>query len=426
MNVVDTMMSGRIDAVTLGSVAVGASAWSSIALFTTGVLMVVHGVIGHLDGADRRSEMADTLLQALWVALGLAVAGGLFLWCFEPILRLVDVEAELVAPSVAYLRALSFGVPAMALYLALRFFCEGIGESRPTLVFGLVGLGANVVANGVLMFGWLGGPRLGALGCGLATTVVWWLQLAAMVAYLRISRRHGDLGVLRRLGAPRLGQVREMLRIGLPIGGAIFLEASMFSIAALLVGSLGTTAMAGHQVALSFAALTFMLPLGISMAMTVRVGRADGRRDRVGVRRVALAGALLILACQTVSASLMLLVPRTIASIYTAEESVIALAVHLLGFAALFQLSDGLQVGAAGSLRGLRDTRVPMAMTFVAYWGCGLPTGYWLGIVRGWGAGGLWIGMTIGLTVAGILLGVRFLRLTRAGSKRFAESYSGV
>lgn len=413
MNFVDTVMAGRLGSVTLGAVAVGSSSVAAILLFMTGVLMVVQATVAHLEGANRRAEMAAYLHQAAYVSLFLAGGGGLLMWNFRPVLEALAVQPELVFDAAGYLRMLTWGLPGLALYLVLRFFCEGVGHSRPTLAIGVLGLLVNIPANALLMFGGLGIPAMGARGCGLATSVVWWSQCVAMAVYVARASHLRDVDVLRGASAPRLAEMREIVRIGLPIGGAIFLEASMFSVAALIVGSIGTLEMAGHQVALNFAALTFMVPLGIAMATTVRVGNADGRGDREAVLRVAGAGFALTLICQVVSATLMVTVPGWIATIYTSEPGVVAIAVQLLAFAALFQLSDGLQVSAAGALRGLRDTRIPMLLTLVAYWGVGIPLGYWLAIVRGAGPSGLWLGMTAGLTAAGVLLSARFRRITR-------------
>ena len=204
--------------------------------------------------------------------------------------------------------------------------------------------------------------------------------------------------------------------MGLPIGVAVFVEISMFAAVALAIGSLGTAPVAGHQVALNFVAVTFMVPLGISMAVTVRVGHAVGRGDPGAVRFTALVGGGMAMAAQAVSASVMLLLPRQVAAIYTDDPAVIAVARDLLVLAAVFQLSDGLQVSAAGALRGLKDTRVPMLVIVVAYWLVGILLGWLLGFFLGFGARGLWMGLIAGLTLAATLLAARFLRVTWASA----------
>jgi MATE family multidrug resistance protein len=298
-------------------------------------------------------------------------------------------------------------------YLTLRCLSEGLGATRPTLYFALLGLPVTVVANRALMYGELGLPALGAVGCGWATALVWWAECLGIVVYVGLNRRYRDLELFGRLDRPRWRPIAEILGVGLPIGVSIFVEGSLFAAVALVIGSLGTEVVAGHQVALNFAAITFMVPLGLAMAVTVRVGNAAGRRDPAGVRFAALVGVGMGMLWQVAGAAVMLAFPRQVAAIYTDDPRVIAVAVELLFLAAVFQLSDGLQVGSAGALRGIKDTRVPMAITVVAYWLVGLPCGYWLAFGRRMGAAGMWIGLIAGLTLAAVLLVLRFVRVTR-------------
>ncbi|HEX2253753.1 MAG TPA: MATE family efflux transporter [Thermoanaerobaculia bacterium] len=412
LNFVDTVMAGNLGPRELAAVAVGGSVWGALQLFDFGVLLAVPPTVAQMDGAGRRERVGPFVRQAAWLALALAAVTALALWNARPLLELVEVEPEIVPLAAGYLRALAWGVPAWALYLLLRFTSEGTGATRPILYFGLLGLPVNAFANWVLMYGHLGMPRLGAIGCGHATAVVWTAQLVAMTIYVRRHRRYRDLALFARLEPPARRRLAEVLRLGLPVGLMLFVEASIFTVVALAIGSLGTVAVAGHQVAFSFAALAFMVPLGISMAITVRVGHAVGRRDPSAVRRAAGVGAALALASQAVAAALMLLFPRAVAGFYTNDPAVLAVAVDLLFFAALFQLSDGLQVCAAGALRGVKDTRVPMAIVVVAYWLVGLPLGLGLAFPGGLGPRGLWIGLIAALTVVGLLLAVRFHRVS--------------
>lgn len=438
MNVIDTVMAGHLSATTLAAVALGSSLWSALNLFLIGVLLAVPSFVSQYEGeADLERPEADLerpeaargritpfLHQSGWIALGLALGAVVLAWLAEPVLWLMEVEAGLIPIVTGYLRALSWGIPGWVLYLLLRFLSEGLGASRPTLYFGLLGLPVNALANAVLMYGWGPVPALGAVGCGHATSLVWWLQGLGVVVYVLRHPRYRSLELFRRPSPPRWGQLREILAVGVPIGVAIFLEGSLFTVVALIMGSLGTLTMAGHQVALNFAALTFMVPLGLSMAVTVRVGNAVGRRDTDGVLAAGLAGLGLALGTQSVSALVMLGFPRIIADVYTDDPRVIGVAVNLLFLAAVFQLSDGLQVAAAGALRGLKDTRLPMILTAVAYWVVGLPVGWWLAF-RGvpgsppLGAPGLWIGLIAGLTVAAVLLVGRFLAVARAFRERY-------
>jgi MATE family multidrug resistance protein len=421
MSFTDTVMAGRLDAAALGAVAVGSSVWASIMLFSTGVLMVLAPSVAQAEGAGERHRVAPLTRQTFWVSLGLAAIAMVVAANLRPFLELLRVEPVIVPAAAGYLEALCWGVPAWAVYMVLRNMSEGLGATRPTLYFGLLGLAVNVPADWVLMYGKLGLPALGAVGCGYATAGVWWLQLTGLAIY--VGRRPGyrDLDLFGRLEPPSREAIGRILRLGLPVGVSLLMEVSMFTMVALMIGTMGTVMVAGHQVTLNFAALTFMVPLGLSMATSVRVGNALGRRDPAGVRLAARAGYALALCSQTVSATLMLAVPGWIAGIYTDDPAVVAIAVQLLFLAAIFQLSDGIQVSSAGILRGLNDTRVPMLITIVAYWLVGLPLGAVLGFRLELGARGMWIGMIAGLTAAALLLALRY----RAISRRLPAALAG-
>ena len=424
LSVIDTVMAGNLSAETLAAVAVGSSVWSSLNVFLLGVLMSVSAFVAQDDGEgteEARARIAPFTRQALWVALGLAAGSMLVAVSVRPVLTAVDIPAHLVPTITGYLRALTWGMPAWTLYLTLRFFSEGLGATRPTLWIGLLGLPTNVFANWVLMYGGLGMPALGAVGCGHATAVVWCLELAAMAVYVALHGRYREHPVITGFDPPRLAAIREILRVGVPVGIALLAEVGMFTAVALLMGSLGTVTVAGHQVALNFTALLFMIPLGISMAVTVRVANAVGRRDAEGVRRAGWVGVGLALGTQSLHALLMLTLPRAIAGLYTDDPAVIEVAAGLLFFAALFQISDGFQISSSGALRGLKDTRVPMLITAVAYWGIGIPTGLALAFPLEMGAKGLWIGLITGLTAAAVPLCWRFAVVSGRLSERWSN-----
>ncbi|MCP4203578.1 MAG: MATE family efflux transporter [bacterium] len=414
MTFVDTVMAGRLSAEALASVAAGAAVWHTIMLAGMGVLLAVSPSVAHLEGAGEHQEIGPLVRQALWIAAGLTVLTvGVGLGA-GPLLRVLEVDPSLHPTILGYLRALLWGAPAMYAFLALRFLCEGMEISRPVMYFGFIGLGVNVVANYGLIYGRWGLPALGAVGCGYATSAVWCTEFIGLVVYIRRHPKLGSLGIFDHFEWPRADWIRELLRLGAPIGFSFFVEVSMFAGVALLMGSISAVAVAGHQIAINVASTTFMVALGISLATTVRVGNALGRGDLEGARRSGWLGIQVALAVQVLSAVVLVTFPRAIATIYSVDEGVIGIAAQLLVLAAVFQLSDGLQVSAAGALRGLKDTRGPMIVTVVAYWLIGLPFGYWLCFHRDLGPRGLWIGIIGGLTVAGVLLAARFRQLSRS------------
>ncbi|MFU8877109.1 MAG: MATE family efflux transporter [Wenzhouxiangellaceae bacterium] len=413
MNFVDTVMAGRLGKVDLGAIAIGSSIWAAGLLFVLGVLMSVSPAVSQLEGSGRRRQAGAMTRQAIWIALPLALLIAVMARNAGGVMRLLEVEPAVAGLSMGYLQAMSWGAPAMTLMLVLRFFSEGAGYTRPTMYIGLLGIACNIPLNYMLMFGKLGFPALGAVGCGWATAIVFWLQLLALAGYIAARRQYKPFGLFQRFDRPSWREIGGLLKVGIPIGVMIFFEGSMFVAAALLIGTLGALPIAAHQVAINFASMAFMVPLGLAGAITVRVGNAIGRNDPEGARRAGLVGIGIAALFGLFSATLMFLFPAWIARIYTVDREVIELAASLLLLAAVFQISDGIQAAAAGALRGYKDTRIPMLYSVFSYWLVGLSLGAWLTFSRQWGAAGMWVGLIAGLSVAAILLGSRFLRISR-------------
>ncbi len=409
-NVIDTVLAGHVSAHVLGAVAVGTNIWSLALISGIGVMMAVPPSVAQLDGAGRRPEVGAVIRQALWLALGM----GMLLWFAvrhaEPLIDLIGVTPSLRHDVMRFLLAISWGAPAMTCYFALRGLSEGLSLTRPSMYFGFGGLALLIPLGYVLMFGKLGIPPQGAYGCGVATAIVLWLEMLGFAVYVLRHRNYRGLGLLDRFEWPHWHRIGVLLHIGGPMAVTLLAEAGLFVATALVISTLGEEVIASHQVALNIASLFFMIPLGLAMAITVRVGNAVGRGDAAGVRYAGFCGIGLTLFTQLVSAALMLSLPHIIAAIYTSDPAVIALAVQLIMLAGLFQLSDGIQVASNGALRGLKDTRVPMAITLFAYWGVGMPTGWWLAFDHDLGARGMWMGLIAGLSVAALLLFARFWR----------------
>jgi multidrug resistance protein, MATE family len=243
--------------------------------------------------------------------------------------------------------------------------------------------------------------------------MVLWLELIAFAVYIATHRNYRGLGLWDHFEWPNLRRIGELLHVGAPMAVSLLAEAGLFVAVALGISRLGDDVVASHQVAINVASLFFMIPLGLAMAITVRVGNAVGRGDAQGVRYAGFCGIALNLVTQLVSAAVMFTLPHAIAGLYTDQANVVELAAKLLLLAGLFQFSDGIQVASNGALRGLKDTRVPMAITLFAYWGVGMPVGWWLAFGRGLGARGMWMGLIAGLSAAAVLLFVRFWRSAR-------------
>ena len=408
---VDTLMAGRVSANDLAAVAVGASIWVPLYLFMTGVLMSATPILSRHLGGEAYHRINPLAQQGIWLAMGLGALSALILRSVAPVLVWMDVDPAIRPMVSGYLDALSWGMPGAALMLAMRSYTEAMNHTRPVLLFSVTGLLINIPSNYVLIYGKLGFPAMGGVGCGWATSLVMWSMALMMLIYTHRHPvyRHAPLNLRQRhFDVPSLGY---MLRLGLPVGLTIFFEVSIFAIIALLIGSLGAQIVASHQIALNFTSLIFMIPLSFAIAATVRVGHARGRHDLVSLRHAVQVAHIITLVVGVVASLSLVLARQWIPHIYTDNRGVIELASHLLLFAALYQISDALQVCANGCLRGFEDTGWPMVMTLFAYWGVGLPLGYALGLtslfVEPMGPAGFWIGLVAGLTVAAILLGLR-------------------
>ena len=419
MGFVDAVMAGRVGPRDLAAVALGNSIWIPVFLLMLGILLATTPKVAQRFGANSHQEIGPIVRQALWLALITGLCAAFILLAAEPLLHLMNVAPDLIEPCMGYLHGIASGMPAAGLYCVLRNFSDGLGRTRPSMVLGLCALALNIPINYVFIYGHLGVPAMGGVGCGWATAIVMWFMALGMVAWTWRGAVYQSSRVYSHFEWPQWAIIKRLLSVGLPIGIAVFAESSIFAVIALLIGSLGATVVAGHQIALNFSSLVFMIPYSLGMAITVRVGQALGRQQPREARFVAGVGMGTALVWACISASLILLLRQQIATVYTADPMVIEVATMLLMFAALYQFSDVIQVTAAGALRGYQDTRVTMILTLFAYWGIGLPVGYALGLTD-WlgpanGPSGLWQGLIVGLTCAALMLSVR---LTRSAKKR--------
>ena len=412
---VDNVIAGRHGTNTLAGVAVGTAMFWLPMMVPMGTLMALPPSVSQLDGAGRRAEVGPLFRQALWLSVMLGVLLFVLLTLSVHALAPMGIAPEVRPTATAFLQGIRWGIPALTLYFCMRYLCDGLHWTLPTMVFGFGGLLVLLPLGYAMTFGAFGFPEMGARGLGLASATMMWLQVAGFVVYLARSRRFAALRLFERFDPPRWQGIAPLLRTGLPIGVTVAMEGGLFIATALLIGRLGELEVAAHQIAINVATLCFMVPFALAEATTVRVGHAIGAgHGSQGVRRAAYAGMVLVLATQATSAAILLGWHDAIAAIYTRDLAVASLAGTLLLFAAAFQFPDGLQVLSAGALRGLKDTRVPMFIAAFAYWGVGMPLGAGLGLGLGWGPRGMWLGLIAGLLVAAVLMGWRFLRSSRA------------
>ena len=411
MTFVDTSMAGQYSAQDLAAVALGSSIWLPVYLLVRGIIMATTPVVAQLYGARKINSIATPVRQACWIALLTSSLSILLLLNTGPLLDVLHIESDVAVITQRYLGALTWGVPAIFFYQVLTCYCEARSLTKPGMLFSFAALLLNIPVNYVLIYGRFGFPELGGVGSGYATSVCYWLMVVLMVLYTRFDHRHRDVALYQRWEWPDVSLIGKHLKLGVPMGLTIFFEASIFSAVALVIGNLGAVVVAGHQVALNFSSLLFMVPLSISMGITVRVGQALGAGRFRDARFISFAGISTTLFTAFLSALLMGLLPEAIASIYTQDPAVKLLAAELLLFGAMFQFCDGVQVASNGALRGYKDTRVPMIMILIACWGVALPFGYVLGLtdwlVEPMGPHGLWIGLVTALTLAAMFLTFR-------------------
>ncbi|RUR55954.1 MATE family efflux transporter [Vreelandella populi] len=435
MSVVDVMMTGRYNATSLAAVSVGASLWMPLMLFITGTLMGLTPIVAHLLGGKRNDAIRPAVHQGLWVALVLGIIAAILLrTSVMPIFEWMEVPTQVAQESAAYLSAVAFGMPGIALFQALRAFSDGMNHTRPSLWISLIGLAINIPANYLLIYGGDGLvdlfgngvpenllqlPALGAFGCGIATAISMWTMTLAMMFYTRRGRAYKGVSLWERLTLPQLSGIKELIVVGMPIGVAIFVEVTLFTLIALFIASLGEVTVGAHQIALSYTSILFMLPLSLSMALTVRVGNTLGQNRLSLARQVAWNGVVVSILIAAFNSLFLWLTARPVIALYTSNPEIQALTLSIIALAVIFQLSDSLQVNLAGALRGYKDTRIVMVITVLSYWIVGLGGGHWLGthgingVSEPLGVHGYWIGLIVGLSTATVLLGWRLKWISR-------------
>lgn len=427
MTATDVMMMGRLGANTVAAGALGSNLYFAPLMFGLGLMLATSPMMASELGRRRHSvrDIRRTVRQGLWTAIAVCVPMWAMLWNAEAILLAMGQQPDLSAAAGGYMRTLMWGILPFYGYIVLRSFISALERPGWALVIVFVAVGFNVLANWCLMFGNLGFPAMGIAGSGLATTLSNLLMFGGLAAVVSIDGRFRRFSLFGRFWRADWPRFRELGHLGLPIGATLVFEVAVFNGATFLMGLIGAAALAAHSIAMQLASLSFMVPLGLAQAATVRVGRAFGGHDREGVRRAGWTAYVMGVGFMALTALAMIVAPRTLVGLFLDLDTptnlpVIELAVSFLMIAALFQVADGGQAVAAGMLRGLHDTKVPMVYAGIGYWGIGLLLGVGLAFQGGLAGFGLWIGLATGLTVVALLLLVRWLRRERLGLVSFA------
>ncbi|ODQ00727.1 MULTISPECIES: MATE family efflux transporter [Salinivibrio] len=421
MGFVDTVMAGGYSATDMAAVAVASSVWMPAILFGIGLLMAMVPMIAQLNGASKDDQIPYQFQQGLYMALFLSIPIGLVLYKAGVIINLMDVEAALTDKTIGYLHAVIWAVPAFLVFQAIRNLCEGMSMTIPAMVIGFIGLAANIPLNWMFVYGKLGAPELGGVGCGVATAIVYWLMAVLMWIYVVFSKKLSTLQLFVSLYAPAFKEQIRLFRLGFPVAASLFFEVTLFAAIAILIAPLGPITVAAHQVAINFSTMIFMLPMSLSAAVSIRVGHLLGKRTTVGAGNSAKIGIWLGVSTACITAILTVWLRDPIIALYSDNVEVATLASSLMLLAAVYQITDSIQVVAAGALRGYKDMRAIFQRTLVSYWVFGLPLGYVLGmtdwLVPAMGAHGFWVGIIIGISTAALLLGLRLFWMRNQSSE---------
>ena len=416
MGFVDTIMAGAVSATDMAAVAVGTSIWLPTILFGHGLILALTPAVAQLNGSGRRDRIAEQVRQAYWLAFFVSLLIMVVLWNAGFLIQAMhDIDPRLAEKAQGYLHALLWGAPGYLFFQVMRSQCEGLAKTKPAMVLGFIGLLVNIPLNYIFIYGHFGMPALGGVGCGVATASVYWVMFVVMRYWVSRMGSMRDLHPHSAWSAPSRPVLWRLITLGLPVALALFFEVTLFAVVALLVSPLGIVNVAGHQIALNFSSLMFVLPLSLGVATTIRVGYRLGQGSTEEACVAAWAAQGVGISMAAITALFTVIFRHQIALLYNDNPEVVTLAAQLMLLAAIYQFSDSIQVIGSGILRGYKDTRSIFFITFIAYWVLGLPSGYILALTD-WvfprlGPAGFWCGFIIGLTSAAVMMIWRIRRL---------------
>ncbi|MCZ6656593.1 MAG: MATE family efflux transporter [Gammaproteobacteria bacterium] len=411
MGFLDTAMAGHYSASDLAGVALGGSIMWPVFMLLSGVTLALTPITAQLRGAGREGAVGAKLHQGIWISVIGATGIVAIMITAGEFLAFMDIDSEVIRIADEYLDAAAWGMPAVLVYITLRYTSEGLGKTVAPMIIAGSALALNAVLNYAFIYGRFGAPELGGVGCGYATSIVMWFELALM-SILLTRPYFRRTNVLAKFAPPDLATIGEILRIGIPIGISSFVGMAIFSVISFMVATLGVVALAAHSIAGHINWATFVIPMSIGSAASIRVGFLIGSGELERARVVGYTALKLALG-YAVCVSVTLVVARhQVVQLYGNDPEVLATAATLILFIALYQIADDTQATVAGVLRGFKDTRVPMFISLVGYWIIALPIGAWLGF-GDYGVYGFWIGLTVGLAAVAIGVSGRFWSTSR-------------
>jgi MATE family multidrug resistance protein len=413
MGVADNIMVGHIGAKQLAAAGLANVAFNVLMLFGIGVSYAITPLVAQADGLKETSRSADILRHGLVINVGNAFILCGMVYLGKNILYIIDQPPEVVELSIPYLGIITFSLIPIMIFQSFRQFSEGLSDTWTPMVVVLAANVVNIGLNYVLINGHFGFPALGLNGAGWATLSSRVLMAASIGCFIYFSTSFRAYRGAFRVGTYSTELFNKLLKLGLPAGAQFIFEVMAFDFSLVMIGWLGTTALAAHQIAINLATISYMTTSGLAAAATIRVSNELGRKDFAGVRRVSMVLVGMALALMTVWAVIFIAGNQLLPHLYVKDYEVIPIASSLILIAGFFQLADGLQVVCIGALRGLHDVKVPSVLIFVSYWIVGLPLGYWLGFNIGLGAQGIWLGLLIGLSLTAAAMFIRLNRLTK-------------
>ncbi|WP_454861398.1 MATE family efflux transporter [Peribacillus frigoritolerans] len=421
MTFFDVMMSGQYSTQDVAGVSIGSSLWTPVYTGLSGILIALTPVVSQLVGSRQSKSVSYSVMQAIYLAVALALII-LIIGAFSlnPVLNAMDLEDSVHMVAHDYLIALSLGIIPLFIYNALRAFIDALGQTRISMIITLCALPVNVLFNYLLIYGKFGFPELGGVGSGYATAITYWLiALVAILVVIKINP-FSTYQVFTEFFRVSWKEWKALLLIGVPIGLAIFFETSIFSAVTLLMSKYDTVTIASHQIAMNFASLLYMIPLSISMALTIVIGFEIGAARYKDAKEYSWIGISMALTMSLVLSTILFLFREPVAFLYTKDHEVMMLTSHFLIYAIFFQISDALQAPIQGILRGYKDVNVTFAMSLVSYWILGLPIGYFFAKFTDMGAFGYWIGLISGLALGAIGLAARLRFIQQVKYKKIA------